>query len=386
MPPTNPLAFVAAKLGFKIGSNADAQDLYSDPDRWQWAFPLTFLDCPFKAYDHEKLLHAAEIHRPKYVVVRDIMTPEQCQEMGIDYYDFDTVIQFAESMEQFTDNVIVVPKYNCVSDIPERYIIGKPMSRYGKFTLEMRHLVSRRVHLLGGSWKKQRKLILAHKDQIVSFDNNNLWKISVYGSFDFDDGTQATLNDIGIKNVTSPMYASVVLSLCHIAAGIHTVYGTAGYKQQEEVQIPLLQSQMFVPNDTIVIVPCGSRKLDHPAKAREMYTGNYHKAALNYALSIALPENILILSAKYGLLALHDWIEPYELRMGRNGSVSETELICQMDERRIRYKTIVALGGKDYVNKIKKASQGHVIAPLKGKMAQQIKWMKQNKGRIPDGV
>jgi hypothetical protein len=223
--PTDPLAFLAARLGFMIGTNSGARCLVENPERYTWAFPVSFIDNEFKKYDHLAHLEAVRMHCPKYATVRDLMTPEQCERAGIEYYDFDAIMFWAEEIEQYAENVIVIPKWDCLDQIPERFILGYSIpTRYAGTPLPFEIFQNRRVHLLGGSWKRQRKLILQYRDCIVSLDNNNLWKKSVYGSFDYPDGKQSTLEQIGITQLSSPMFASVPLSLGHIANELHRIY------------------------------------------------------------------------------------------------------------------------------------------------------------------
>ena len=66
--------------------------------------------------------------------------------------------------------------------------------------------------------------------------------------------------------------------------------------------------------------PCGSRKLDRPAPAGEMYVGSYDRACARAAA--ARGGRVLIISAKHGLLDPATVIEPYDLRMGQPGSVT----------------------------------------------------------------
>lgn len=74
-----------------------------------------------------------------------------------------------------------------------------------------------------------------------------------------------------------------------------------------------------------MIVPCGGTKQPtrDRAPAAEMYTGSYHQATRRAAEPLA-PEEVLILSAQYGLLDLHTEIPRYDLCMGRNGSITPT--------------------------------------------------------------
>lgn len=61
----------------------------------------------------------------------------------------------------------------------------------------------------------------------------------------------------------------------------------------------------------IVLISCVKSKLDHPARAEELYISELFKSNLAYAKSLK-PHVIFILSAKYGLVALDQKLAPYE--------------------------------------------------------------------------
>jgi hypothetical protein len=64
----------------------------------------------------------------------------------------------------------------------------------------------------------------------------------------------------------------------------------------------------------IVLISCASKKLNHPAEARNLYVSPLFKKALAYANRLR-PDNIFILSAKYYLLPLTQTIRPYDLTL-----------------------------------------------------------------------
>ncbi len=68
-----------------------------------------------------------------------------------------------------------------------------------------------------------------------------------------------------------------------------------------------------------------------PAPAGELYVGGYHVACRRAAAVLTTPDRILILSALYGLLPLDRVIAPYDLRMGRPGSISPEALRRQAE-------------------------------------------------------
>lgn len=104
------------------------------------------------------------------------------------------------------------------------------------------------------------------------------------------------------------------------------------------------------PGRPLVIVPCGGRKVTAPSPAGDMYLGSYHRACRRAADALTGSPNILILSARYGLLQLHEWIEPYELRMGRPGSVTPYQLREQTAALGVGcHRPVVVLGGRAYV-------------------------------------
>lgn len=64
----------------------------------------------------------------------------------------------------------------------------------------------------------------------------------------------------------------------------------------------------------IVLISCVSKKRPLKSKARDLYISALFKKNLHYALQ-QKPEQIFILSAKYGLVMLDEEIEPYDLTL-----------------------------------------------------------------------
>jgi len=65
---------------------------------------------------------------------------------------------------------------------------------------------------------------------------------------------------------------------------------------------------------TIVLIACASKKLAQRARAQDLYISALFVANLRYAQSLR-PNAIYILSAKHGLLALDQEVEPYDLTL-----------------------------------------------------------------------
>ncbi len=72
----------------------------------------------------------------------------------------------------------------------------------------------------------------------------------------------------------------------------------------------------------IVLISCASRKRQQKSRARELYISDLFKKELQYAEKLA-PDQIFVLSAKYGLVGLDDEIEPYDLTLN---TMSSTEI------------------------------------------------------------
>jgi hypothetical protein len=69
----------------------------------------------------------------------------------------------------------------------------------------------------------------------------------------------------------------------------------------------------------IVIISCVSQKLKCKSKAQDLYISPLFTKNLKYA-KLLKPDNIFILSAKYGLVGLDEEIEPYNKTLNTMGS------------------------------------------------------------------
>lgn len=120
----------------------------------------------------------------------------------------------------------------------------------------------------------------------------------------------------------------------------------------------------------VIIVSCGGRKnrSEKPVPAGERYTGSYHLAlrrAANALTHGGRTGRVLILSALYGLLNLHDPIAPYDMRMGDEGSVSAERLRQQAADLGILGADVTVLGPRAYVE-ASRTVWPELTAPLEG--------------------
>ncbi|MGW2465163.1 DUF6884 domain-containing protein [Streptomyces sp. NPDC001761] len=123
----------------------------------------------------------------------------------------------------------------------------------------------------------------------------------------------------------------------------------------------------------LVVVPCGARKLDHRARAADMYVGSYHRACRRAAEALQ-PDRLVILSAFYGLLDLGDEIDPYDVPHGHPDAVTAPELREQAERLGLSaLDPVVVLGGARHVC-LAKTLWPHAHTPLTGTrgMGEQV--------------
>lgn len=138
----------------------------------------------------------------------------------------------------------------------------------------------------------------------------------------------------------------------------------------------------------LCIVPCSDWKIwDKHAdmgavRARDAYIGPLTKMAIKYAEKFH-GNSWVILSAKYGFLRPDDIIPgPYNVTFKKKSTnpIKIEELIMQAHEKGLyKYDAIVVLGGKEYVEVVKKVFQGKkIINPLEGLVyGKKIKRLKE---------
>ncbi|MFE0629243.1 DUF6884 domain-containing protein [Streptomyces sp. NPDC058864] len=115
----------------------------------------------------------------------------------------------------------------------------------------------------------------------------------------------------------------------------------------------------------LAVIPCGVRKLDHRARAADMYIGSYHRACRRAAEALQ-PDRLLILSARYGLLDLDEEIDPYNTPHGHAAAVTAALLRTQAANLRITaLDPVVILGGARHVA-LAKTVWPHARTPLDG--------------------
>ena len=117
-----------------------------------------------------------------------------------------------------------------------------------------------------------------------------------------------------------------------------------------------------------VIIPCGGAKLETSAQAADIYIGSMFSDTLRTARTMTSEENIRILSAKHGLIALDTIVEPYDLKMGQKGSVTSETLAGQLAEMLPKNETYIidALLPKKYAEALEDATGDWIVNHFDG--------------------
>ena len=119
----------------------------------------------------------------------------------------------------------------------------------------------------------------------------------------------------------------------------------------------------------IVLISCVSKKLSRKSKARDLYISTLFKKNLQYAIMLH-PDQIFILSAKYGLVGLDDEIEPYDLTLNTMSAQENREwakrVLSQLSEKAdLTDDRFIFLAGAKY-RKYLVPHMTHVEVPMEG--------------------
>lgn len=217
---------LAVRAGLKYGIQSKSYSLCPYCGHVNENHDVVFIDNDYFDYDHAQHLAVVSEIKPKYATVRDVMSKKQCQKDGIEYFELAQILDWAEELNDYAQNVIVIPKYDCLDKIPEKFMLGYSVpTSHGGTPLPPESFGGRRVHLLGGSWRKQLDYLSLLKDDIVSVDNNYIQNIArQFGQVVYPDGSTAQLQDIGLGDVNNPRYVALAISFGNIASKLNELF------------------------------------------------------------------------------------------------------------------------------------------------------------------
>lgn len=124
----------------------------------------------------------------------------------------------------------------------------------------------------------------------------------------------------------------------------------------------------------VLVIPCSRRKLDRPAPAGLLYTGQLYRdaaAAASSAEALALragiPTVTRILSGRWGLVNPCRVLDPYDVKLGDPDAVRPEVLARQVGLLTAGGAAVaVALTPKSYTAAVREVWPGALVAPLDG--------------------
>ncbi len=131
----------------------------------------------------------------------------------------------------------------------------------------------------------------------------------------------------------------------------------------------------------IICISCVKSKRPRKSRAEELYTSPLFRMSLQYAKSMG-PDHIFILSAKHGVLALSDEVEPYEQTLKRMRKPERLAWADKVLAQLRRYADLdidrfVFLAGERYREHLTPHIR-HSLVPMAGlAFGEQLQWLKQ---------
>jgi len=163
----------AGERGFLRGARLDKASRYFDH-----GVSVDFLDMDWNDPDPDKLIEAAARHRPKYAVAGDYLRDED---------NATTVNERAETLRDYAENVIVVPKSpGDLADVPEWCVVGYSVpTDYGGTDIRLQKYteIPQQIHVLGGTPHRQFDIVgRLWLDSVCSIDGNSIHKAATIGA------------------------------------------------------------------------------------------------------------------------------------------------------------------------------------------------------------
>lgn len=133
---------------------------------------------------------------------------------------------------------------------------------------------------------------------------------------------------------------------------------------------------------TLIIVACAKQKLAVKAPARDLYTSPLF--SLSWRWAEATEQQIVVLSAKHGIVGTDDVLEPYDTFLGNLGRAEVARLTDLVRQQLAPHATerMIVLGGKDYVSLVRRAvPNADVVEPMHGlSLGHRLRWLTATRG------
>ena len=136
----------------------------------------------------------------------------------------------------------------------------------------------------------------------------------------------------------------------------------------------------------IILISCVSKKLDYPAKAKDLYQSSLFKYNLKYAKSLS-PDRIFILSAQYGLLDLDKKVDPYDKTLNKIKKKERMEwsklVLNQLKKKTdLNEDKFMFLAGNRYREFLIEEIKNYQIPMERLSIGRQLQWLKNKVGEI----
>lgn len=131
----------------------------------------------------------------------------------------------------------------------------------------------------------------------------------------------------------------------------------------------------------IVLISCASKKLQHQARAKELYISSLFQLSLAFAKELE-PDEFYVLSAKYGLVDIDKMIEPYDLTLNHMSAKQKREWAKGvLDQLRVvanlEKDHFIILAGRNYRDNLIPHMNSYVV-PLEGmRIGEQLHFLKR---------
>ncbi|MDR1779226.1 MAG: hypothetical protein LBR50_00665 [Tannerella sp.] len=137
----------------------------------------------------------------------------------------------------------------------------------------------------------------------------------------------------------------------------------------------------------IALISCVSKKRKEKSKAKDLYLSALFTKSLKYAQDVLKPDNIFILSAKFGLLELDRVIEPYDETLNRMGKAAKEQWAAKVLEQLKSVSNLdddkfIFLAGKNYCESLLPKLRKTEI-PMKGMtIGKRLQWLNNKIGTL----
>jgi len=191
----------AERYGWVTGTRLDSINAHENAD-----MDIQFIDVHWEDPDQDALLAKCMTHQPEYVVAGDY-----------DGDNYDTINDFAESLREYAENVIIVPhEPGEVSKVPEWAVVGySTPTNYAGTDAPVWEYYGRDVHILGGTMQ-QIEVVANHlKNDVVSLDTNTHHRDATrFGEYWSQSG-RTRKKTSGIKDDIREAYENAILNMTY---------------------------------------------------------------------------------------------------------------------------------------------------------------------------